>query len=128
MASQIWTSKADWDTWTWTHGDTATTPGSVLVAAGQTSAVGVSPAYQCANWVRWSRISVQGVCPTGANYYLRFKTATLQAGLAGASWSEYIDGIDVNGTIYFDLRTFVLNNAGWNVGPWIQLELTLETS
>ena len=128
MASKIWSSQVEFETWSWTNADLATVAGSVLVAAGQVQAVGVSPAYECANWARWSQYIVNGTRPAGANYYLRFKTATLEAGLAGATWSEYIDGVDANGTIGFDLRTFTLNNPTFDVGPWVQLELTLETS
>ena len=128
MASKTWSSQAELQTWSWTNADLATVEGSVLVAAGQVQAVGVSPAYECANWTRWSQYIVNGTRPAGANYYLRFKVAETEAGLVAASWSEYIDGVDANGTIGFDLRTFTLNNPTFNVGPWVQLELTLETS
>lgn len=127
MATKTWTSADDFATWTWTGADLATTPGQVDIAAGSLVAVGTSPAYEAASWAAsgWRVFSLTGVRPAGTIYYLRFRTATTEAGITGATWSEYINGITADGSILFDMATFCLNNAAFNVGPWIELELTL---
>ena len=130
MATKTWTSQADWQTWTGDAGlDTTTTPGSVTIAAGQLSTVGVSPAYEATDWASgyWRVFKVTGTRAAGTIYYLRFKTATTSAGLATATYSEYINGVDADGVITFDMRSWCRNNVAWNVGPWIQIELTLES-
>jgi len=130
MASKTWTSQADWtDEWTWTNADLTTTPGSVRVAAGQTEAVGVSDPYEASNWAtgQWTRFKVAGTAPAGTTYFFRFRTATTSGGLATATYTSYQNMKDVNGYIEFDLAVFCLNNPAWDVGPWIQYELTLRT-
>jgi hypothetical protein len=127
MGNTTWTDKAHWDTWTWTGADTATTPGQVDIAEGSLVAVGTSPAYQATAWAAngWRVFTLAGVRPTGTIYYLRFRTATTEAGISEATWSEYVNGVNADGSILFDLMTFCLNNPTFNVGPWIQLEVTL---
>ena len=125
MAEKIWTSQQDFEGWAWTNGDTTTTPGSVLVEAGQVSAVGLSPVYQATGWTSWRAITITGSRPAGTSYYFRFKTGETAGGLG--EFSEYIDAPDVGGNIVCDLRPWCLNNPSWGVGPWIQIELTLET-
>jgi hypothetical protein len=128
MASKTWTSQGDFEGLTLSHIDTTTTPGSAQVEAGYTSGTITCPAYEAVDWTHWTVYRVPGTRPAGTIYYFRFKTATTEGGLAGASWSEYLNGVDENGTIIFDLRTWTRNNTAWAVGPWIEWELTLETS
>lgn len=125
MAYTEWQTQADWETWTWTNADLTSTPGAVKIAAGQESAVGVSRAHQATNWVAWRPITVTGVRPPGCSYYLRFRVAISEGGLSSASWSAYINGVDINGNIVFDRAVWCLNSSAWNVGPWEQIELTI---
>lgn len=128
MASKTWTSKTDLESWTWDgNEDTTTTPGDVTIAAGNTSTTGVSPAYEASNWAAgyWRWIKISGTVPAGTAYYLRFRVGATALACQAATWSSYLNGIDSNGDMYFNLAQWVLNNAAWNTGPWIQLELTL---
>lgn len=128
MATKTWTSQSDWQEWDWDAGaDLDTSPGDVMVAAGHDTAVGTSPVFEATDWTGWRVFKVEGSRPAGTIYYLRFRTGETQGGCASADWSEYIDGVDADGTIVFDLRTWCRNNEAFEVGPWIQFELTLET-
>jgi hypothetical protein len=129
MAAKEWTSQADWETWSWTNGDTTTTPGSVTIAAGNTQAVGVSPVYEAANWAAgyWRALVLAGTQPEATSYYLRFRVGATAVACAAATYSEYINGIDSAGGINFNLRQWILNNPAWDVGPYIQIELTLDS-
>lgn len=126
---KLWSSQADWETFSWTDGDTTTVPGSVTIAAGKTRAVGVSPVYEAVNWAAgyWRAFVVEGTRPAGTTYYLRFRVGATAGACSTATYSEYLNGIDSAGSILFNLRQWVLNNAAWNLGPYIQVELTLES-
>lgn len=125
--SKEWTSQADWGDWTLVDLDAATTPGSLLVAAGHTEGT-ATISYEYTDWAEWAWFRVPGIRPECTRWCFRFKTATTSGGLAGATWSDYLDGIDEDGVMNFDLGGYCANNAGFDVGPWIMLELTLKTS
>jgi len=128
MATKAWTSKADLETWTWDgNEDTTSTPGDVTIAAGNTSTVGVSPAYEAANWAAgyWRNLKIGGTVPAATAYYLRFRVGGTQVACESATYSEYINGADSGGDMYFNLAQWVLNNAAWNTGPWIMIEISL---
>ena len=128
MPSVTWSTQTELETWAWTNEDTTTTPGSVLVEAGQVLATGTSPNYEAAAWTEWRAVRIPGNRPEGTMYQFRFKTATLVGGLAAATYSDWLDGIDDDGVVLFDLSTWCDNNGAWDVGPFIVLQARLKTS
>lgn len=122
-------SKAEWEACTVTPEgavDTTTTAGSVKLAGGFNAAAIVTPIYEFTPWERWLFITLAGTREPMTAYYIRFRTATTEAGIAGATWSPYLDSIAADGSIGLNLRSFVLNNPAWAVGPFIQLEVQIE--
>lgn len=119
-----WTAFSDW-----TLVNLTDTGSGLQVDSGYTTGTATIQ-YEATGWATglWRVLSVLGVRPDATIYYLRFKTATLQAGLAGATWSDYINGVSDSGVITFDMRTWCRNNAAWDVGPHIEIEITLDTS
>lgn len=127
MADKLWTSQADWETWAAENADTTTSPGDVLVAVGEAMATITSPVYEAAGWTAgaWVKFTLEGVRPTAANYIFRFRVGATAGACALASWSTWEDAHNVDDNILFDLETYCLNDAAFNVGPWIQFQVRI---
>ena len=130
MATKTWTSKTDWEEWDWDAAvDLDTTPGDVTIAAGSTATTGTSPAYEAADWAAgyWRWLKISGTVPAGSTYYVRFRVGATQVACEAADWSDYLNGVDASGDTYINLRQWILNNPTFDVGPWIMVELSLES-
>ncbi len=128
MPSATWTTQAELELWTWANEDTSATPGSVLVEAGQVLATGTSPNYEAAAWTEWRAVRIPCNRPAGTMVQFRFKVNAAEGGLGAANYSDWLDGIDDDGVLLCDLATWCDNNAAWDVGPWIVLQVRLRTS
>ena len=126
--SKTWTTQAELATWSWVNEDTTSVPGSVQVEAGQYLATGTSPDYQADPWAEWRAVRIPGNRPTATGWQFRFKVAATQGGLGAATYSDWLDGIDDNDVLVFDMATWIANNAAWDVGPWIVMQVTLRAT
>jgi len=124
MPAKVWTLQSDFETWTLVHLSATKTPGMLEIEDGYNSGTGTTPVYEAASWDHWSKVILNGSRPQGTNIYLRYRTATTQGGCEAADWSEYIDGLDADGYMSFDLRVHILNNAVAE-GAFVQFEVTL---
>ncbi len=124
MPSKLWDIQSDWQTWDLTQ-LVASADGYLEIEEGYADGTAVSPIYEAANWKHASLVRVVGVVPTGTNIRLRFKSAVTSEGIAGASWSDYVDGFDDNGVFNFDIRSYIINES-YVEGAFVQFELTLE--
>lgn len=123
MPAKTWELAADWSDWTLSglevSGD------SLQIASGSNSGTAtLTSPYQAASFDHWSKIILSGTRPQGTNIYLRVRTGDSSANCSSAAWSDYIDGLDADGDMLFDLRAYWLNE-GVTEGAYIQLELTL---
>mgnify|MGYP000683946146 CR=1 FL=1 len=125
MPVKTWTTQTDFQEWTLTN-LVATADGTLELAEGASSGTAVSPVFEALNWQHWSHLTVQCERPAGTNVYLRVRSGQTADECQNAEWSEYINGVDQGGAIRFDLRTYFLNNPAAAVGPFLQIELTLE--
>jgi hypothetical protein len=124
MPVKTWDSESDWGEWALTNLDATTTPGLMQIAAGYNSGTALSPVYEAASWERWSKLLLAGSRPQGTNIYLRFRSGASAVACEAADWSDYIDGLDADGALLFDLQVYILNE-GYTPGAFIQLELSL---
>jgi hypothetical protein len=58
---------------------------------------------------------------------VRFRVGATQVACEAADWSDYLNGVDASGDTYINLRQWILNNPSFDVGPWIMVELSLES-
>jgi len=128
MASQTWDSKTDWDTWTLDGLNTTDNPGYLSINSGVSSGTATSPKLQCANWTRWSKLRLVGTVPGASNIAVQFRVATTEGGLDAAAWSPKLDTFDDDGVCGIDLYEFVSAHPEYDVGPWIQLRITMLAS
>ncbi len=123
MPAKTWELAADWADFTLSgleiSGDT------LAISAGSNSGTAtLTTCYEAASFDHWSKIILSATRPQGTNVYLRVRTGTSDVNCKAQSWSEYIDGLDADGDMLFDLRVFWLN-AGVTEGAFIQFEITL---
>ena len=123
--------RTEWTTFgsPWVLVNVTDTGSGLKLSSGYTSGTATLQ-YEATGWRTdgWFLFQILGEILTATAYNFRFRTATTQGGLAAATYSEKIDFRDVNGTITGDLETWVENNPAWNIGPWIEVEMTLKGS
>lgn len=123
MPSKLWDDATDWADWTLSgleiSGD------SLAISAGSNSGTAtLTDAFEASSWDHHSKFILNGTRPRGTNIYVRVRTGATEVACESASWSDYIDGLDENGRMSFDLRAYWLNE-GVTEGAWIQYEITL---
>jgi len=114
-----------WEDYTLTH--LQIVENGLEVASGYTEGTALSPAYHCANWVRYVRGWMTGSCGRGCAILVRFRFATTEEGLAGADWTPYFDLWAVGADrADFDLLSYILNEGLDMTGKdWVQWEFRL---
>ena len=123
MPAKTWTSTVEWGDYTLSN--LTITDGSLGITAGQNSGTAtLTPPYEAASWDHWSKFILAGSRPQGTNIYLRFRVGATSVACLSAGWSDYIDGLDADGGMIYDLRVHLLN-SGVDSGGFIQFELTL---
>lgn len=109
MPAKAWTSQDDWELWSWTDEDLTTTPGSVLIAAGESMAEGLSPVYECASCLRHTRCVVAGNAPEGTTIVLRYRVGATESACGAATWSDWFNGLRGDTETHIDLLADMLN-------------------
>lgn len=135
---KIWDTAEDWGQWTQLDDNCEITEGgSVRVKAGATytnlrilyEAVGATPLDIGGGTLlpAFTDAILEGVHETCTAYCFRIRTGTTAVGCQAATWSEWQDGYDADGTISLNLFNLLLNNVALNSGPWIEIDLLLKT-
>ena len=109
MPGKSWTSQDDFEAWAWTGEDLDTTPGSVLIATGETMAEGLSPVYECASYLRHTRCVIAGSAPEGTTILLRYRVGATESACGEAVWSGWFNGLRGDGDAHADLLMDMLN-------------------
>ena len=123
------TSQVDWEACAATPAlaiDTTTSPGNALLAAGYNTVAIVSQIYEFSPWDKWMFLSIAGTRQPNTAYFIRFRTAATEGAIAAATYSDYLDSIQADGSLGVNLRAWCLNNPAWATGAFIQWELTIE--
>jgi|GEM_PF-4688945 len=123
MPAKTWDSGVDWLDWTLSNleisGD------SLVISAGYNIGTAtLTDAYEAASFQHWSKFTLRGTRPQGCNIYVRVRTGASKEACESAPWSVYVDGLDQDGVMSYDLRVHWLN-AGVTEGAFIQIEVTL---
>lgn len=125
MAKREWPLEEPWDTWT--LADLTVTDAKLVVSDGKTSGTATSAVQNCTPWTGWMPQSIVGERAVGTRYAYQCRVGTSLIECNAATWSEWIDGVDTNGVITFDLGTYADNHAAFAVGPYIQHRIKLVT-
>lgn len=123
MPVKTWNDAAEWADWTLSH--LVVSGDELALEPGYNSGTATLTApYEAASFDHWSKLILGGDRPQGTNIYVRVRTGADSATCAAAAWSPYIDGLDANGDLLYDLRVHWLN-AGVTEGAFVQVEVTL---
>ena len=123
MPAKTWDSTVEWGDYTLS--DLEISDGELVISEGHNSGTATLTApYEAASWDHWSKLTLSGSRPQGTNIYLRFRVGATAEACLIAEWSDYIDGLDADGAMIYDLRVHLLN-SGVGDGGFCQFELTL---
>lgn len=123
MPAKTWDDAVDWADFTLSGLEIS--GATLAISAGSNSGTAtLTTCYEAASFDHWSKLILSGSRPEGTNIYVRVRVGTSDADAKAQDWSEYINGLDADGDMIFDLRVYFLNEAV-SEGGFIQLEVTL---
>lgn len=125
MPIKLWTTEADFNDFDLTTCE-ADPAGKVIVSAGETEGVAISPVYEALNWQGWNRVRATFEQPDGTGALIQFRSGATAEDCAGADWSEYFDAADDNGVVMLAVGAYYENNPLADVGAFIQFRVTLQ--
>lgn len=118
-------SQAEWNSWELSNLE-ATAEGLLQIVDGQASGSADSPVIHAPEFRAWSRVKAVGTRDEGCCMYLYWRSAATAELLALEEWQGPVDTWDDDGVLYFDLRTWFLQQETVSVGEYIQLRVVLE--
>lgn len=144
MSDAIITTQTDFEVGTFVPteaADTASHPGALEIAAGQTTLAatyhGEHPTYVAGGW---GKLLLIGTAPGASSIRGRVRLAATEGGLAAAAWSRYSDiwtyyidpatgepRDDGMGVAVFDVGSAILNEDLSEAGPWYEIQVLMRT-